>query len=584
MNKFITIFLVWNFVFLCGGGLIAQETPNLTEEEKNWISNHDTIFFGYDPDWKPYEFINDKGEHDGIVKPIIQIIRDRSGLNLQPLPNQDWTSSVESLKSGKLQMLTALGVTDDRMEFMDFTSTYMSFPFVIINSKDGQFIGEINDLKDLTVALPKGYMITEKVENDYPNLNIVYTNNLEEGLLKVLTKEVDATIAGLPIASYYLNYGGFDHLQIAANVDQYEADLNMSVLKGNDTLLNILEKSLNSISDGEKQEIINEWVTVKYEHGVNMARVWKIAGLCALIVIVIIGVIIFWNRSLKKEISRRKEAEEKLQASFEEIQYQKLIVEEKSQEITDSIQYAKRIQSAILPPSKVVDEFLEDSFILYKPKDIVAGDFYWLEAKEDKVLFAAADCTGHGVPGAMVSVICNNGLNRSVREYGLSDPGEILDKTREIIIQEFEKSEDEVKDGMDIALCSLSVPNVKTDVYRKLQYAGANNPLWIVRNGELIETKANKQPIGKFRAPVPFDTHSFDLQKGDTFYVFSDGYVDQFGGQRQKKFKSKVFKELVLSIQNLSMEEQCLKIDAEFEEWKGDLEQLDDVVVIGVRV
>ena len=162
---------------------------------------------------------------------------------------------------------------------------------------------------------------------------------------------------------------------------------------------------------------------------------------------------------------------------------QKHEVESKNKEITDSITYAKRIQSAILPPEKVVKESLEDSFILYKPKDIVAGDFYWLEQKNGKVLFAAADCTGHGVPGAMVSVVCNNALNRSVREHGLTDPGKILDKTREIVIEEFEKSDEEVNDGMDIAICSLEG--------NSLQYAGAHNPLWVIRNGAILETKAN---------------------------------------------------------------------------------------------
>ena len=159
--------------------------------------------------------------------------------------------------------------------------------------------------------------------------------------------------------------------------------------------------------------------------------------------------------------------------------------------------------------------------------------------------FAAADCTGHGVPGAMVSVICNNGLNRSVREHQLTTPGEILDKTREIVIQEFEKSEEEVKDGMDIALCSIS-NNI-------LKYAGANNPLWIIRNNELIEIKANKQPIGKFDFSKPFDTHEFTLEKGDSIYVFSDGYPDQFGGIKGKKYKSSNFKKLLLSIQDKSM-------------------------------
>jgi len=266
----------------------------------------------------------------------------------------------------------------------------------------------------------------------------------------------------------------------------------------------------------------------------------------------------------------------KVEQQKEETELAHYALEEKNQEILDSIIYAKRIQSAILPQMKVVKEYLKENFILYKPKDVVAGDFYWMEHKNGKVLFAAADCTGHGVPGAMVSVVCNNALNRSVREHGLTIPGEILDKTREIVVQEFKKSEEDVKDGMDIALCSIEG--------MKLQYAGAYNPLWIIRNGEIIETKANKQPIGQFENPEPYTTHSFDLEQGDTIYIFSDGYVDQFGGERGKKFKAKAFRELLLSIQDKAMEEQKTSIDETFETWKSDLEQVDDVCVIGVRV
>ena len=266
------------------------------------------------------------------------------------------------------------------------------------------------------------------------------------------------------------------------------------------------------------------------------------------------------------------------------VELQNVIVEEKNQEIMDSITYAKRIQNAILPPSKLVKEYLKESFILYKPKDIVAGDFYWMEHTEGAVLFAAADCTGHGVPGAMVSVVCNNAMNRSVREYGLTNPGEILNKTREIVIEEFEKSEDDVKDGMDIALCSLSTVSSSSGAYRELTYAGANNPLWLIRNGEIIETKANKQPIGQFDNPEPYTTHTIELQKGDSIYIFSDGYVDQFGGEKGKKFKTQAFRELLLNIQDKEMEEQRFIIDAAFETWKGNLDQIDDVCIIGVRI
>ena len=251
-------------------------------------------------------------------------------------------------------------------------------------------------------------------------------------------------------------------------------------------------------------------------------------------------------------------------------------VEDQKSSIISSINYAKRIQSAVLPPLASFEEHLPESFIMYEPKDIVAGDFYWLEVKHGKVLFAAADCTGHGVPGAMVSVICNNGLNRSVREHGLSVPGEILDKAREIVIQEFEKSLEEVQDGMDIALCSLKGST--------LEYAGAYNPLWLVRNGELLETKANKQPIGKFRKADPFTTTTIELQKGDTFYIFSDGFQDQFGGLNDKKFSRRRFKELLMGIQGLEMSAQKRRLEKVFKEWIGNGQQLDDVCIIGIRI
>ena len=253
-----------------------------------------------------------------------------------------------------------------------------------------------------------------------------------------------------------------------------------------------------------------------------------------------------------------------------------LKLEEKNKEILDSINYAKRIQSAILPSEKTIKEHLNDSFVLYRPKDIVAGDFYWLEQKDGLILFAAADCTGHGVPGALVSVVCNNGLNRAVREYDLTDPGKILDKTREIVISEFEKSDEDVSDGMDIALCSLEG--------LKLKYAGAHNPLWIIRKGEFLETKANKQPIGKYPGNELYLTHDIELEKGDTIYLSSDGFADQFGGLNHKKFKTKEFKSLLLEISHQDMNDQKKSLENTFDSWKNNLEQLDDVCVVGVRI
>ncbi len=276
---------------------------------------------------------------------------------------------------------------------------------------------------------------------------------------------------------------------------------------------------------------------------------------------------------------RAKKAKKNITEQKRIIENQKHLVEEKNREILDSIEYALRIQTAILPPQKIVKKYLENSFILYKPKDIVAGDFYWMETFEDLILFAACDCTGHGVPGAMVSVVCYNALNRSVREFGLKQPSKILDKTAEIVIESFSKSEEEIKDGMDISLCAY---NIKT---KQLEWSGANNPLWLLQSGEFKETKANKQPIGRNENCKPFTNYQFDLKTGDVIYLFTDGYADQFGGEAgKKKLTKKRFKEQLLSIQNLSMEEQGRTLDKFIVNYRREIEQIDDILVMAVKV
>ncbi len=262
------------------------------------------------------------------------------------------------------------------------------------------------------------------------------------------------------------------------------------------------------------------------------------------------------------------------------IEDQKLIVEEKNKEIVDSINYAKRLQDAILPPVDLVKQHFPNSFILYKPKDIVAGDFYWAEKINDTFFIAAADCTGHGVPGALVSVVCSNALNRAVKEFNLTFPGSILDKVTELVLETFEKSQSEVKDGMDIVLCAWKTENGKMEI----EFAGANNPLWYIRGGELIEIKPDKQPVGSHENRKSFTTHSLTPQKGDSFYLFTDGYADQFGGPQGKKFKYKQLEAIFLSHYNLPMQEQEKTILNKFNLWKGSLEQLDDVLIIGIHV
>ena len=264
-----------------------------------------------------------------------------------------------------------------------------------------------------------------------------------------------------------------------------------------------------------------------------------------------------------------------------ETEEQKLLVEEKQKEIIDSITYAKRLQQAILPAESTIKKHLPDSFVLYQPKDIVAGDFYWIEHLDGFIFIAAADSTGHGVPGAMVSVICSNALNRAVKEFGLRETGKILDKTRELVLETFEKSDKEIKDGMDISLLRIKkTGNLTTEV----QWSGANNPLWYIADKKLNEIKPDKQPIGKTDNPKPFTSHLLHPAKDTTFYLMTDGYADQFGGLQGKKFKYRQMNELVVSIQDKSLSEQMFILLNSFTQWKGALEQVDDVTLIGLKI
>lgn len=315
-------------------------------------------------------------------------------------------------------------------------------------------------------------------------------------------------------------------------------------------------------------------------------RTQQLYGLLAVSGLVVIMLFLIYRgyrqkQKANKELTNKNEL---INQQKKEVEHQKEIVEEKNKEITDSITYAKRLQEAILPPPALIKNYFPNSFILYKPKDIVAGDFYWFETiKKDSrelVFIAAADCTGHGVPGAMVSVVCSNALNRTVKEFAITEPGKILDKVRELVIETFEKSESEVKDGMDISLLCVDYTQMK------LHWSGANNPLWYIipEFTEIHEIKADKQPIGKYAEQKPFTTHTLNLQKGTICYMFTDGYADQFGGPKGKKFKYKQMQQVLLDNIHLSFEEQSQLVDTAFEQWKSKLEQVDDVCIIGIRL
>lgn len=278
----------------------------------------------------------------------------------------------------------------------------------------------------------------------------------------------------------------------------------------------------------------------------------------------------------------KQKANKLLEEKNEIIHQQKELVEEQHQDITDSIKYAQRIQGAILPPRNMWERILPNSFLLYMPKDILSGDFYWVEETKNYIYVAAADCTGHGVPGALISIVNYNLLNKAILEKGLVTPSEILDAVNIWLTESLHQTygESTVKDGMDVTLIAIHKHS------NEILFTGANNPIYHISNGELKQIKGDKFPVGAFIEDKiqKFTTKRFTVQKGDSIYLFTDGFADQFGGDKGKKYKYAPFQQKLITVSELPLKEQKNVMIDEFNNWKGMHEQVDDVLLIGIKI
>jgi len=290
-------------------------------------------------------------------------------------------------------------------------------------------------------------------------------------------------------------------------------------------------------------------------------------------------------RGVLIDITDQKLAEQQTQENLELIKYQKQQIEEQyefvtkqNMEIVESMNYARRIQNALLPSDQAIKELINEYFILFKPKEIVSGDFYWVNSKDEKIMMAAADCTGHGIPGAFMSMLAIAFLNDIANSIIDPTPANILNQLRAHVIHALKQDSAHITsmDGLDIALCVIDTNK------NEIQFSGANNPLYAMHNNTLIEYPSDKMPIGYALKYNEFTNKTIKLNRGDTFYIFSDGYMDQFGGAKNKKFKPHRFQQLI-KIHKKPMHEQKEILYLTLEEWKGEKEQVDDIIIIGFR-
>jgi serine phosphatase RsbU (regulator of sigma subunit) len=460
--------------------------------------------------------------------------------------------------------------------------------------EEGEFLYVICIGKDVTEEyLKRQQFLLEQKRKEilyYLDQKIFRAESLSDILSEIVkhVRELNFNIRRISIASYNFeeeivqiiysnNAGNFDN-EIAIGTFSYpliDSANTISILKNAEFAINDLNKEQASRMTPTQRFLYNE-------HGVGCYITFPINYKDELIASMNFGAendtcftddVICFLKELSKDIAvavyqyKLKEA----------LDIKNVYLEEKNKSIIDSIHYAERIQKAILPSFEDYYKCFDDSFVLLQPKDTLSGDFFWVEDTKNKLWIASVDCTGHGVPGALVSLIGANILNQAIFEQGFEYPNEILAYLNENVIKTLQNSNEQVNDGMDIAICCID--KKKNTLY----YAGVMNHMLYIRDNELFECSANRIPIGMNpkRTANDFEVHEVKIEKGDLFYIFTDGFADQFGGEKDKKFGAKKFKKLLLDVADYPMSEQERILKNSFSLWKLDEEQTDDVLVLG---
>lgn len=504
---------------------------------------------------------------------------DRSGAAISFMNVGTIQVQLDEFKEARSNLMTALEIFQSLGDRENEANVYLSLGAVEVND------GNVNDGKSYffkAISIQEEQNDLDGVARSYSNLaysfrkqekfkialiydlkSLEYADKLNSPRAKESSyKGIAATYEGMA-----------DYKSALDNYKIYMAWSDTIQNQENREVLIEMQEKYNSVQTTKENEILQQQNKIESLQNkenkakLSQSRIIIFSSVFGLLLVVGFAAVLY-NRNVIKQKANL------------ELQNANEIIQEKNNDITASIEYASKIQEALLP-TRENEELFTDSFFILMPKDIVSGDFLWYSQSEDKVIFSAADCTGHGVPGAFMSMIGNTFLHQIVNESKIHQPSIVLDNLREKVITALHQQGEEKarKDGMDMALCCLDKKSLE------FEYAGANNPLYMVHKGVMTEIKPDKQPVGHMpERSGKFTNHKLQLEKGDVIYIFSDGYADQFGGPKGKKFKYKQMRDLLFAIHKKPMHEQKKELITVFNDWKGNLEQIDDVCIVGVRV
>ncbi|MEA3490315.1 MAG: transporter substrate-binding domain-containing protein [Campylobacterota bacterium] len=540
---------------------------NFTEDDLSWIEQHPQINFTGDPNWLPFEAFTKEGKYIGIIAGLIDIIEKRSSLKINKIPTKTWEESIGHLKSGKVNMLTETTDSPLGSEFL-FTQAILPNPIVVMMQEGNPYVHSLRQLSTKKIAIIKEYGYIFKIKEKYPDYDFHEVDNIQEGLYGVAEGKYDAMLTTMALGSYTMKNMQLSNIQVVGKTE-FNTQIGFAISREYAPLVGILNKIINSIDEQTKQNIMDKWVTQEYIEKIDYTLIYRIAFIAFLI----ISGTLFWSWRLKKEIHRRTILENKLARV--------------NKQITDSIEFAAIIQQAFIPEERELSLFFEDYFTIWEPRDIVGGDIYFFDRLNDRdqALLILIDCTGHGVPGAFVTMLvktlARNLLSFINKEDEEVDPAKLLtiiNRSLKHLLKQHNKNSLS-NAGLDGAIVHIDRRECR------VIYAGANIPLFYKRDTTITMIKADRHSLGykTSNTDFMFSNHQLSFDQTVQFYLTTDGYIDQNGGENGFPMGRKPFRRVLETHTEASMQEQKSLLEEALMVYQGDEDRNDDITVIGFR-
>jgi len=547
---------------------LSSELTKLSIEEQKWIQEHPTIRFVGDPNWLPFEAFSKEGKYVGIVAEYLTEVEHLTGLKFERVQTKNWDESVGLMKEKKVDIISE--TTDSEMSsFLNFTQPYLENHIVIVMDSNEKYVDNLSQIQDKKIVVIKGYGYLAKIKKAYKGITFMEVENINEGLRAVSSGRADALLCTMALGSYHITKDGFVNLRIVGKTEFFTT-IGYGIQPELEPLVGILNKTIVKLNDGKKQEILKKWIAQKYVEKIDYTLVWQIVGAA----LILLGLFWYWNRQMKKEIGRRKIAEEQLQEVHDQVH--------------KSIEFSSMIQRALMPDENSFKNFFSQYFMIWKPRDTVGGDIYFFETLRHKneAILMVVDCTGHGVPGAFVTMLVK-AIERNITGYikksdEMVSPAKllgILNRSMKHLLKQHDKSA-ESNAGFDAGILYINKDA------KVLRYAGAEIALYYTQDEAIKVIKGDRESVGyrTSKADYVFKDHEIEYEEGMSLYITTDGYIDQNGGAKGFPFGKKRFKEILEDNQDTSMADIDAALLKNLALYQGEYEANDDITIAGVKL